>query len=249
MGLARGLSLFAVAFLSAACDGERNPAAPPPPTADFTVACSPAGFAAPRGCATSACSVTSTNGFAGSVSLSCSGAPTGLACSFGPNPLSLSANQHGVAGFTVSADPSVASRVHTFDVVASGAGLRRSTTVQVEAVAPPPPATSSQFMTVFGCAGYTSGTLNRNSPQQFVDSIFVGAWRGGWNAGAGGTFCAQTQAEDDGSFVLEIRRGCIPSGDRVYLSAGGLRTCVEPAFETGTAAHVTLFGSWDESCL
>jgi hypothetical protein len=55
------------------------------PVPDFTVACTPASFTIQQGnSGTSNCTVTSVNGFAGLVSLDCTGQPAGVTCGYSP---------------------------------------------------------------------------------------------------------------------------------------------------------------------
>ena len=131
-----------VALVWLACEKESStPVAPSPPPGDFAVRCTPAGFAAGRGCGNSTCTITSQNGFMGPVTLACSGQPSGLNCGFGPgNPLTTPANGLAATGFTVSAEPTVSSQIYTFEVVGTAAGgLRHPTPVQVQIVRPEGP--------------------------------------------------------------------------------------------------------------
>jgi hypothetical protein len=221
--------------LSGCGGGSGTPSTPPPPPADFALTCQPAGFAAGRGCGTSTCTVTGSNGFAASVALSCQGQPAGLACDFGPNPLPVPTGGGAATGFVVNADARVPAQVHSFQVVAQGGALRRTASVQVQ-TGPVGAPVSTRDMTLTGCAGYVGGVTS--VPGASFRSVYVGAWGGG----AGQSFCGQTLSEEDGSFVLQIAPRCVADGDPLYLTAGGLDTCRTAPFERGGAAHLSLFG-------
>ena len=237
----RAFGSLVLAFVVAACGGSETPTVPPAPPADFALACQPAGFAAGRGCGTSTCTVTGTNGFAGSVTLSCQGQPAGLACDFGPQPLTVPAGGGAVTGFVVNADARVPAQVHSFDVVAQGGALRRTASVQVQ-TGPVAAPVSSRDMTLVGCAGYVGGVTSvRTASWQ---RLYVGAWGGG----PGQSFCGQTLSEDDGSFVLQIAPRCVADGDPLYLTAGGLETCRTAPFERGGVAHLALLGRTNGRC-
>jgi hypothetical protein len=231
----QGMLGCSVALLAACGDG--GPIAVPPtaPTPDFSLSCSPAGFSAGAGCATSGCTVTSQNGFVGTVTLSCASAQSGLTCGFGPQPLAVAAGGSARTGFTVAADLTVPARVHAFEVVATSGSLRRTTAVMVQTGAVPPPRpVSSRSMMVAGCAGYADFGPNRQ--QTFAPAI-VGAWRDRF---AG--FCTQTDTRADGRFDLEVPQRCYRDGEPVYLTAGGMGTCVTIPFETGSTTHAVLIG-------
>ena len=230
----QGILACSVVLLAACGDGGPTAAPPPPPAADISVTCQPAGFSAGAGCATSACTVASRNGFSGAVTLSCA-APPGFTCGFGPNPLTLAAGASAQAGFTVAADLTVPARVHAIDVVASSGSLRRTAGVMVQTGAVPPPRpVSSRSMMVAGCAGYAA--FGSNATQTFAPAI-VGAWT---NRHAG--FCTQTDTRADGRFDFEVPQRCYREGEPVYLTAGGMGTCFTIPFASGTTSHAVLIG-------
>jgi hypothetical protein len=117
-----------------------------------------------------------------------------------------------------------------------------STATPLPVTLTPPPA-DPLGMVVYGRAGYVAGIPNPNSPQEF-SKVFVGAWRQTWR----GDICEQTLGATDGSFVLTIPAGCFQEGESVYLTAGGLATCVTVPFHVGTRVSVELLGRWDETC-
>jgi hypothetical protein len=226
----------AATLVLGACGGKTPAAAPPPPAPDISVVCQPAAFSAGAGCATSACTVTSANGFTGTVTLNCAGLPAGVTCGFGPNPVTLAAGGSATTGFTVAADLTVPARVHTFEVAAISGSLRRNTTVRVETgSAPPPRPVSSRSMTVAGCAGYAA--LGSPPRRTFAPAI-VGAWRDRF-----ASFCTQTDTRADGRFDLEVPDRCYREGAPVYLTSGGMGACVTLFFAPGSTEHVVLIGS------
>jgi hypothetical protein len=232
---AAGLALFACG----ACGGDTPPPPlPAGPSPDFAVSCQPAGFGAGGGCGTSACTVTSLNSFAGAVTLSCAGAPEGLLCGFGPNPLTLTANGAARTGFTVAAGPAVPDRVHAFEVAAVSGATRRTAPVSVETVfvAPPQPVSSRSFM-VSGCSGYTDGVLGNGTLQIFTANFTVARKRGLTGPG-----CAQGLAAPNGRFDLEIPRGCFAEGEAFDLLAGGVPTCTTRVFAGGSHDWAVVLG-------
>lgn len=236
-----GWLVLAVGLAGCGGGGEAPSTTPPAPPADFALTCQPAGFAAGRGCGTSTCTVTGTNGFAGSVTLSCEGQPAGLACDFGPQPLAVPADGGAATGFVVNAAARVPAQVHAFQVVGQSGGIRHTAAVQVQ-TGPVAAGASTRDMTITGCAGYVGGvTAVRTAAFQ---RTFVGAWGGG----PGRSPCGQALSEEDGSFVLQIAPRCVADGDPLYLTAGGLETCRTVPFERGGAAHLTLLGRPNGRC-
>jgi hypothetical protein len=219
-----------------ASDAPDSPTALPPPL-ELRVSCQPPALGAGQGCATGACSVTSVN-FGGSVTLSCAGQPPGVSCTFG-RTLTLANGGTATTTFLVSADWR-APAASTFEVAATGAGIRRTTTVTFQTAPVPQPSQARDHMFV-GCAGYGPGVLG-------TDARFVGAIVGAWADPGLQRFCGQVPAAGDGSFVMPVSSRCIGEGQPVYLTSGGLLTCVAPAFARGTTSHVTLLGRAGSRC-
>lgn len=97
-------------------------------------------------------------------------------------------------------------------------------------------------MVVTGRAGYVAGIPNPGSPKRFT-GVFVGAWRLGFASAGGGVGCFQTLAAADGVFILHIPESCFQRQEAVYLTAGGLPTCVTLPYGRATIRRdVTLFG-------
>jgi hypothetical protein len=90
-------------------NGDSQGLTPPPPVfslSGVTASISPASAVINvNGTATFSLSVKSTNAVAGSLTFSCGGAPAGVACTFNPNPLNISAN--GTASATLNVGVSV----------------------------------------------------------------------------------------------------------------------------------------------
>lgn len=91
-------------------------------------------------------------------------------------------------------------------------------------------------MTVSGRAGYLPGTV-AGVDRQFL-STYVGAWGGGPRV----RFCTQVLGGSDGRFDLLIPASCFAEGETVYLTSGGLDTCVSAPFHGGTRLEVELLG-------
>ncbi len=104
----------------------------PPPTPDFSVACSPASLSAAQGgSASSICTVTSTGGFASAVSLACSGLPTGATCGFSPASVTPPANGSGTSALTVSVAGSTAVGSYPFSVNGTSGATTRSASLSL----------------------------------------------------------------------------------------------------------------------
>ena len=99
---------------------------------DFSVACTPSSQSIQQnGSGNATCTVSSLGGFTGSVSLSCSGNPAGIGCSF--SPLSVSPPSNGSANSTLTLNVSAGQSTGTFNfnVVGSNGGTNRTSSVEV----------------------------------------------------------------------------------------------------------------------
>lgn len=107
----------------------------------------------------------------------------------------------------VSAGTNAPAGPTSLSLVGTGEGLERTTNLfDIAGRATP---ANAGGMTVFGCAGYDAPPLNVRTFQ----SVFVGAWRGGYPS-AGGTLCTERVAEAGGTSTLEIPRSCgLADGD------------------------------------
>ncbi len=98
-----------------------------PTTPDFSVSCSPSSLTVSQGgTTTSTCTVSSTNGFASAVTLSCTGMPSGSSCGFSPNPVTPPANGSVASTLTVSATATAATGSFSFQVQGVGGSLTRT---------------------------------------------------------------------------------------------------------------------------
>ncbi len=238
---ARPLATIVLASIiaSAGCGGGGAEGPAQPATADFSLTCTPASLVGIR-CGTGSCTVASKAGFAGDVQLSCSGAPPAVRCGFGPNPVRLPADGTARTGFTLSADPAAFRGPVQLRLVASAGGLDRTFDVSLGSAAAAPAAVSGSLV-VYGCAGYTEGIPNTDSLRGYGGTI-VGAWRTP-NTGPNGGFCREVRGEEaDGWFALEVPRSCFAEGADVYLTSGGLPSCVSVPFHAGTVAFAELIG-------
>lgn len=201
---------------------------------DFQLECTPDSFEGVA-CASAVCTLATRGGFASDVVLRCEGAPDGVSCGFGSNPVSTTGGSPRV-GVTISVDPNRHAGEARLRVLASGGGLERA--VELRLVSPGAGLRpSGDGMLLYGCAGYRPSVLGPDDPQAFR-SVFVGAWREAGNVG----FCRQTLGAADGSFAFEVPRGCVSEGADLHLTAGGLTTCTTIPFQRGGAAFVALLG-------
>lgn len=121
---------------SSACFGpastcvDATPAAPVGP--NFSVSCAPSVLAMSQGgSAASTCTVSSTNGFAAAVDLSCSGLPSGVSCAFNPSPVTPPADGTVGSALTVTATMAAPPGNFAFQVRGTGGGLTRNANLQV----------------------------------------------------------------------------------------------------------------------
>lgn len=99
---------------------------------DFSVACAPSSQSIQQsGSGNATCTVTSLGGFTGSVSLSCSGNPAGIGCSFSPSSVSPPANGSANSTLTLNVAGTQATGTFGFDVVGSNGGTDRASAVSV----------------------------------------------------------------------------------------------------------------------
>lgn len=95
-------------------------------------------------------------------------------------------------------------------------------------------------MVAEGHAGYLAGTIGRGTPKGFL-STFVGAWGQTWR----GRYCTQTLGGEDGSFAFEIPETCFQEAETVFLTSGGLDTCVTIPYARATiTTGLVLYGRW-----
>ena len=98
------------------------PAGPPVP--DFTLACNPSSLSIVQGgSGGSTCTVTSQDGFAGAVSLACTGQPAGVACGFVPNPVTPPANGSVNSTLTVTVAGSTPTGLYSFSAQGTSGAL------------------------------------------------------------------------------------------------------------------------------
>ncbi len=97
------------------------------PAPDFALACSPSGVPAPPGgTGSGVCSVSSLNGFASPVDLSCSGLPAGVTCDYIPNPLVLPAGGSASSTLLVNVPATTPPGAYTFQAIAVAGALTRT---------------------------------------------------------------------------------------------------------------------------
>ena len=121
---------------SSACFGRASncvSATPNLPTnPDFSLACSPSSLSIPQGgSGTSTCTVSSLNGFAGAVNLSCNGLPSGATCSFSGNPVTPPAGGSVTSTATVSVAGTTATGSFPFQVQGVSGALTRTSAMNL----------------------------------------------------------------------------------------------------------------------
>jgi hypothetical protein len=101
-------------------------------TPDFSIACSPSSLSIAQGASgTSTCTVTSTGGFSSAVSLSCSGQPAGVSCSYSPSSVTPPANGSVNSTLTVSVASSTATGSSTFQAQGTSGATTRSANINL----------------------------------------------------------------------------------------------------------------------
>ncbi|HLQ21811.1 MAG TPA: hypothetical protein VK132_01325, partial [Gemmatimonadales bacterium] len=116
---------------ASACFGAASACQEATPTAatspGFGVACSPSSLSVQQGGgATSACTVSSVNGFANAVDLACAGLPAGATCSFTPTPVTPPGNGNAGSTLTVAASATASPGSFPFRVQGTSGALTRS---------------------------------------------------------------------------------------------------------------------------
>lgn len=239
------IALTGVLLIVTACNGGNGQSTTTPsnspPAPSFQIACSPSPLEVPRGCGSGTCSVTSVAGFNGPVSLRCAGQDPGVFCSLPADPANVPSDGRATVGLTVSVDGSAAPGVHTIQITGEGGGVTAQGALMLNVQGSVAPEIRGKSMTITGCAGYEDDLPSLGELRHFGE-VFVGAWR----SGAGDDFCEQTLSSSDGSFSLVVPR-CFPEGASVFLTAGGLDTCITVPYRAGTDARVDLLGR-RESC-
>jgi hypothetical protein len=103
-----------------------------PPVPDFSVACSPSSLSVQQGASgASSCTVTSTNGFASAVALSCTGLPSGASCSFNPASVTPPANGSATSSLTLSVSTTTPTGASSVQVQGTSGSTVRSATLSL----------------------------------------------------------------------------------------------------------------------
>ncbi|HEV8580531.1 MAG TPA: PepSY domain-containing protein [Thermoanaerobaculia bacterium] len=151
-------------------------------TPDFTLACSPSSLtAAQGGSATSTCTVTSQNGFNGAVNLSCTGLPSGAACSFSPASVTPPANGSTTSALTVDVAGTTATGTTSFQVNGASGSLSHNAAMSLTVTGPGPVTVFfDDFETSLGWTRNPNGTdtattglWERGDPEQTADGTSV----------------------------------------------------------------------------
>jgi hypothetical protein len=119
---------------SAACFGRASACVQATPVAsanpDFSLSCSPSSLSVAQGASgNTTCTVSSQNGFASAVDLSCNGLPSGASCSFNPDPVTPPANGSAASTLTVAVGGAAPTGTFPIQVQGVGGALTRTASV------------------------------------------------------------------------------------------------------------------------
>jgi uncharacterized membrane protein len=169
----------------AANDGDYNPRSKPAETVlrtwqgpggnpNFTLSASPPSLTVNRGASgASTITITRSGGFTSSVTLSATGAPSGVTATFNPP-----STTGGSSTLTLAASSAAATGTVNVTINGSGGGLSRSTTLSLTINAPPPPdftlsASPSNLTVNRGASGASTITITRTGG--FTSSVALSA--------------------------------------------------------------------------
>lgn len=142
-------------------------------TADYTLSASPASLTVTQGSSgSSTITVTPTNGFTGSVSLSASGLPAGVTATFGTNPTT------STSVLTLSASATATTGTSTVTITGTSGTLTHTTTISLTVNAPAAPdfSLSASPTSVSVTQGGTgSSTVTVNKVNGFAGSVTLSA--------------------------------------------------------------------------
>lgn len=198
---------------------------------DFSVAATPASQSVVRGSgATSTVSLTSTGSFAGAVTLSLAGLPSGVTYALGTNPVNLAANATASSTLSLNASATASTGTYTVTVNAVSGSTTRSATFSLSVSAGTGPSTQ-----IYSNGPLSSGVTARNGTaapsgttwselQNDSDSTTVS--NASWGFSANGT--AYRLADD---FTVPSGQSWTLSGIDVY------------AYKTGTTGTTSPFTS------
>jgi hypothetical protein len=183
------------------------------PTPDFSIACSPSSVsAAPGGSVNSTCTVTSTNGFASAVALSCAGLPAGVSCAYAPSSVTPPANGSVNSTLTISVASGTAAGTSTFQARGTSGALVKDANITLTVTGGTTPVTVT----------FTSQGANDGRTWESTETSNVG----------GGFVSSDTSTS-------AIRVGDLTT-DRSYRSVLSFDTSSIPDTATITAATVRL---------
>ncbi len=131
----------------------------PAPPQDFTLACSPTSLSsAPGGAVATTCTVTSLNGFASAVSLSCANVPAGVSCT--PSPSSITPPAYGTASSSVTLSVGAGTALGSYSIQVNGVSgpLARTANLTLSVASGPLSATISASPGVSATCNASGGT-------------------------------------------------------------------------------------------
>jgi hypothetical protein len=198
---------------------------------DFSVAAAPASPSLVRGSSTSGTlSVASSGGFAGAVTLSLSGLPSGVTYALGTNPVNVAANATASSALTLNASSTASTGTYTVTVNAVSGSVSRSTAFSLTVTAGGGPSTqiysNGPLSTGATAKNGTAAPSGTNWSELQNDTGNTAASNGSWGFSANG---ASYRLADD--FTVPSGQSWTLSGIDVY------------AYKTGASASASPFTS------
>jgi hypothetical protein len=106
-------------------------------TGDFSLTCSPSSYSIPQGSSsTGTCTVTSTPPFSSPVTLDCTGQPSGVTCSYSPNPITPSSGGSASAFITIGVGAGVPTGTYSFSARGTSGSLVHTFAISLTVTGP-----------------------------------------------------------------------------------------------------------------
>ena len=168
---------------------------------DFSITCNPSSLTVSRGISgNSTCTITSLNGFNIAVNLGCAGLPTGVTCSFNPNPATPPSNGSIISTLTVNVSSNIALGTYQFQVTGISDSLSHSLNMQ---------------LTVITSWAHAYNYEEARSIQQTADGGYIVSGNTNY-FGAGSTEMWVSKLDSNGNFVWQKTYGGISADSLGY---------------------------------
>ena len=213
-----------------------------PSTPDFSLSASPGSLTISRGSAgTSTVTVSALNGFADTVALSVSGAPSGVTPGLNPGSVTLSGNT-GTSTLTVNTGPTAAAGSFTLTITGtSSGGTIHTTTVAVTITAPDFSISASPSSRTVNRGSSTTYTVSIKRLSGFTDPVALSV--SGLPSGASATFSTNPIANPGTSSTLTVRTtSSTPVGTSTLTITGTSGNLVHTTKVTLQIRRGSLFG-------